>query len=48
MRGGVVGRRAQGETPEEIAGLASAMRANAVRVDCGAGVLDIAGTGGDG
>jgi hypothetical protein len=38
----------QGETAEEIAGLAGAMRKAAIQVDCGSGVLDIAGTGGDG
>ena len=37
----------QGETPGEIAGLARAMRNNAVHVDAGDDVLDIVGTGGD-
>jgi len=40
--------RAKGETAEEVAGLALAMRNNAVLCDCGPGVLDIVGTGGDG
>lgn len=39
--------RAKGETAGEIAGLARAMRASAVPVDAGPGVLDIVGTGGD-
>ena len=37
----------QGETPSEIAGLAQAMRNNAVKVEAGDEVLDIVGTGGD-
>mmetsp|Transcript_19888 Transcript_19888/g.43507 ORF Transcript_19888/g.43507 Transcript_19888/m.43507 type:complete len:399 (-) Transcript_19888:387-1583(-) len=40
--------RTKGETAEEIAGLAKAMRNSAVSCDCGPGVLDIVGTGGDG
>mmetsp|Transcript_27672 Transcript_27672/g.46321 ORF Transcript_27672/g.46321 Transcript_27672/m.46321 type:complete len:397 (-) Transcript_27672:58-1248(-) len=40
--------RAKGETAEEVAGLAQAMRNSAVSCDCGPGVLDIVGTGGDG
>jgi len=40
--------RAKGETPAEIAGMAGAMRRNGVRCDCGPGVVDIVGTGGDG
>jgi len=41
--------RAKGETPEEIAGGATAMRNAAVRVDVGElGVVDTCGTGGDG
>ena len=39
--------RAKGESPEEMAGMARAMRARAVTVDAGNGVLDIVGTGGD-
>jgi anthranilate phosphoribosyltransferase len=42
----VVGLRMKGETPEEIAGLAMAMRAHAVRIDPAA-ELDTCGTGGD-
>ena len=38
----------QGETAEEIAGLAKAMRAKAVHVSTSGDVLDIVGTGGDG
>ncbi|HEY6959398.1 MAG TPA: anthranilate phosphoribosyltransferase [Candidatus Limnocylindria bacterium] len=37
----------RGETPEEIAGFASAMRARAIHVDAPAGALDVVGTGGD-
>ena len=40
--------RAKGETPEEMAGMARAMRARAVAVNAGDDVLDIVGTGGDG
>jgi anthranilate phosphoribosyltransferase len=43
----VVGLRMKGETPDEIAGLAMAMRAKGVRIDPGA-ELDTCGTGGDG
>ena len=39
--------RAKGETPEEMAGMARAMRARAVAVNAGDDVLDIVGTGGD-
>lgn len=37
----------RGETPEEIAGFASALRANAVRVVVDDGAIDVVGTGGD-
>ena len=37
----------RGETADEIAGFASAMRAQAVRVDVGDGAIDVVGTGGD-
>jgi anthranilate phosphoribosyltransferase len=37
----------RGETPDEIAGFASALRANALRVDVGDGAIDVVGTGGD-
>lgn len=37
----------RGETPEEIAGFASAMRARAIRVEAPANALDVVGTGGD-
>ena len=48
LRGGLIWRP-QGETAEEVAGLAKAMRALAVPVPVtGADVLDIVGTGGDG
>ena len=38
----------QGETPEEVAGLARAMRERCVPVFTRPDVLDIVGTGGDG
>ena len=46
----LAGLRAKGETPEEIRGCASAMRALALRprIPGGAPLLDIVGTGGDG
>ena len=37
----------RGETPDEIAGFASALRANAVRVAVEDGAIDVVGTGGD-
>ena len=37
----------RGETPDEIAGFASALRANAVRVVVEDGAIDVVGTGGD-
>lgn len=39
---------AKGETAEEIAGAAAAMRGSAVAVRCPAGAIDTCGTGGDG
>jgi anthranilate phosphoribosyltransferase len=40
--------RMNGESPDEIAGLAEVMRAAATRVDAGDDVVDVVGTGGDG
>ncbi|HKY52355.1 MAG TPA: anthranilate phosphoribosyltransferase, partial [Candidatus Limnocylindria bacterium] len=37
----------RGETPDEIAGFASALRANAVQVRVDDGAIDVVGTGGD-
>ena len=37
----------RGETPDEIAGFASALRSNAVRVEVDEGAIDVVGTGGD-
>ncbi len=37
----------RGETPDEIAGFASAMRAQVVRVSVADGAIDVVGTGGD-
>jgi anthranilate phosphoribosyltransferase len=37
----------RGETPDEIAGFASALRANALHVDVDGGAIDVVGTGGD-
>ena len=39
---------ARGETAEEIAGMATVMRARALQVDAGGGLVDTCGTGGDG
>ena len=44
----LIALRTKGETVAEIAGLASAMRAFALRVDAGDDLVDTAGTGGDG
>lgn len=44
----LMGLRARGETPVEIAAAAQAMRARAIRVDAPAGAVDLCGTGGDG
>ena len=43
----VTGLRIKGETADEIAGLASVMRAKSVRVKTAEPVIDIVGTGGD-
>lgn len=43
----VAALRVRGETPVEIAGFASAMRAHAVRVAVADGAIDVVGTGGD-
>jgi len=43
----VTALRIKGETADEIAGLASVMRAKSVRVETPAPVIDIVGTGGD-
>ena len=49
IAGYLVALRAKGETVEEIAGSAEAMRAAAIRVEAGGdGLVDTAGTGGDG
>jgi anthranilate phosphoribosyltransferase len=40
--------RIKGETADEVAGLARAMRAKAIEVQTGEPVLDVVGTGGDG
>jgi anthranilate phosphoribosyltransferase len=40
--------RMNGETAEEVAGLAEVMRAAATQVDAGPNVMDVVGTGGDG
>jgi len=44
----LVALRMRGETVEELAGFASAMRERVVRVDAPAGSIDVVGTGGDG
>jgi anthranilate phosphoribosyltransferase len=48
LGGFLVAMRMKGETPEEIAGMVSIMRAKALRVDTAGPLLDIVGTGGDG
>ena len=44
----LVALRMRGETVEELAGFASAMRERVVRVDAPPGSIDVVGTGGDG
>jgi len=44
----LVALRIKGETPEEVAGLASVMRARAMKVSLSQPAIDIVGTGGDG
>jgi anthranilate phosphoribosyltransferase len=44
----LVALRMRGETIEELAGFATAMRERVLRVDAPAGAIDIVGTGGDG
>jgi anthranilate phosphoribosyltransferase len=44
----LVALRMRGETVDELAGFASAMRERVVRVDAPAGAMDVVGTGGDG
>jgi anthranilate phosphoribosyltransferase len=44
----LMGLRMRGETVEELAGFASAMRDRVVRVDAPDGAIDVVGTGGDG
>ena len=44
----LVALRMRGETVEELAGFAAAMRARVVRVDAPDGAIDTCGTGGDG
>ncbi|MGH3624335.1 MAG: anthranilate phosphoribosyltransferase [Sciscionella sp.] len=47
IAGFAVGLRAKGETPAEIAGMADAMLAHAVRVEVDGAAVDVVGTGGD-
>jgi anthranilate phosphoribosyltransferase len=44
----LMGLRMRGETIEELAGFASAMRERVIRVEAPEGTMDIVGTGGDG
>ena len=44
----LVALRMRGETVEELAGFASAMRERVLRVDAPVGTIDVVGTGGDG
>src|SRR4029078_34028 len=44
----LMGLRMRGETVDELAGFASAMRERSVRVEAPDGAIDVVGTGGDG
>ena len=44
----LMGLRMRGETIDELAGFATAMRERVVRVEAPAGAIDVVGTGGDG
>src|SRR4029078_5830723 len=44
----LMGLRMRGETVNELAGFAAAMRERVVRVDAPEGAIDVVGTGGDG
>jgi anthranilate phosphoribosyltransferase len=44
----LMGLRMRGETVDELAGFATAMRERSVRVDAPEGAIDVVGTGGDG
>src|SRR5689334_2266478 len=44
----LMGLRMRGETVDELAGFASAMRERVLRVDAPEGAIDVVGTGGDG
>jgi anthranilate phosphoribosyltransferase len=44
----LMGLRMRGETVDELAGFASAMRERVVRVEAPSGTIDVVGTGGDG
>src|ERR1043165_4199684 len=44
----LMGLRMRGETVEELAGFASAMRERVLKVDAPPGAIDVVGTGGDG
>ena len=44
----LMGLRMRGETVDELAGFAAAMRERVVRVDAPEGAIDVVGTGGDG
>jgi anthranilate phosphoribosyltransferase len=48
LGGLLVGLRMRGETVDELAGFATAMRERVIRVDAPAGTIDTCGTGGDG
>ncbi len=44
----LMGLRMRGETVDELAGFAAAMRERVVRVEAPEGAIDVVGTGGDG
>jgi anthranilate phosphoribosyltransferase len=48
LAGLLVALRMRGETVDELAGFAAAMRERALRVEAPAGAIDVVGTGGDG
>ena len=44
----LMGLRMRGETADELAGFATAMRERVIRVEAPEGAIDVVGTGGDG
>ncbi len=49
LAGLLIALKSKGETPEEVAGFAKAMREKSIKISCGdSNVIDVCGTGGDG